>query len=130
MSGTNKRINRFTMSTVKHALSRLPALGMLFCCMLLFACGGNKDKAADDAKKTDTPTVTTPPPAAPVVISPDDSLRRGVTDAVKDYPGVSAAVNNGEVTLTGDIQRSNLQKLMMSLHSLKPRKINNNLTIK
>ncbi|HTI90512.1 MAG TPA: BON domain-containing protein [Puia sp.] len=75
----------------------------------------------------------TPPPAtapAPVVIAPDDPLTRGVADAVKDYPGVSATVKDGEVTLTGDIKRASLQKLMKSLHSLKPRKINNQLTVK
>ena len=77
-------------------------------------------------------TVTPPPPPAPapVVIAPDDPLTKGVTDAVKDYPGVSATVKDGEITLTGDIKRASLQKLMMSLHSLKPRKINNQLTIK
>ena len=77
-----------------------------------------------------TVTPPSPPPPAPVVIAPDDPLTKGVTDAVKDYPGVSAAVKDGEVTLTGEIKRANLQKLMMSLHALKPRKINNQLTIK
>jgi osmotically-inducible protein OsmY len=76
-----------------------------------------------------TPPAVAPAPA-PVVVAPDDALTKGVTDAVKDYPGVSAAVKDGEVTLTGDIKRASLQKLMMSLHSLKPRKIYNQLTIK
>ncbi len=78
-------------------------------------------------------SVTPPPPPpapAPVVIAADDPLTANVTDAIKDYPGVSAAVKDGEITLTGDIKRASLQKLMMSLHSLKPRKINNQLTIK
>lgn len=78
-------------------------------------------------------TTVAPPPApvpAPVVIAADDPLTKSVTDAIKDYPGVAASVKDGEVTLTGDIQRANLKKLMMSLHTLKPKKINNQLTIK
>ncbi|OQP50499.1 hypothetical protein A4H97_01270 [Niastella yeongjuensis] len=72
-----------------------------------------------------------PPPAqpAPVTIAQDETLIRNVNDAVKDYPGVTASVKDGVVTLTGNIKRSNLQKLMMSLQSLKPKKIDNQLTI-
>ena len=69
-------------------------------------------------------------PAAPVEIAGDDMLQNGVRDAVKDFPGVQAEVTNGEINLTGDIKRSDLQRLMMSLNSLKPKKINNKLTIK
>jgi len=73
-----------------------------------------------------------PPPAAPapVVIAADDPLSKGVTDAIKDYPGVKAEVKDGVVTLTGDIKRAELQKLMVTLHTLKPKKIDNKLTIK
>jgi hyperosmotically inducible periplasmic protein len=69
-------------------------------------------------------------PAAPVEISPDAALESGVRDATKDYPGVTATVANGEVTVTGTIERDRLAKLMQSLHALNPKKINNNLTIK
>lgn len=67
---------------------------------------------------------------APVEIAADDALSRGVTDAVKDYSGVKAEVKDGVVTLTGDIKRADLQKLMVTLNSLKPKKIENKLTIK
>jgi hyperosmotically inducible protein len=80
---------------------------------------------------TDNTTVTPPPPPpAPVVISPDSALQNGVADATKDFPSVKTSVNDGVVTLTGDIKRADLQKLMESLHSLRPKKIVNNLTIK
>lgn len=69
-------------------------------------------------------------PSAPVVVAGDDVLENGVRDAVKDFPGVKAEVSNGEINLTGNIKRPDLQKLMMSLNSLKPKKINNKLTIK
>jgi osmotically-inducible protein OsmY len=76
-------------------------------------------------------TVAPPPTApAPVVIAADDPLAKGVTDAIKDYPGVKADVKDGVVTLTGDIKRAELQKLMEALHTLKPKKIDNKLTIK
>jgi osmotically-inducible protein OsmY len=74
-------------------------------------------------------TVAAPPPA-PVVISPDDALSKSVTDATKDYPGVTSSVKDGVITLTGDIKRTDLQKLMMTLQSLKPKKVDNKLTIK
>ena len=45
-------------------------------------------------------------------------------------PGVKADVVNGEITLTGEIKRSDLPALMKALNSLQPKKINNQLTIK
>jgi len=97
-------------------------------CLAVTACK-SKPKESDNTNTT----TEMPPPAptpAPVVISSDDSLKTGVRDATKDYPGVNADVNNGEITLTGEIQRSKLPQLMMTLNSLRPKKINNNLTIK
>jgi len=67
---------------------------------------------------------------APVEISTDAALSQGVTDATKDHPTVKASVNDGVVTLTGEIKRDQLAKLMMTLNTLKPKKIENQLTIK
>ena len=69
-------------------------------------------------------------PAAGVEISPDATLETGLWDATKDYPGVTATVVNGEVTLTGTIERDKLANLMQAVNSLNPKKVNNNLTIK
>ena len=71
---------------------------------------------------------TTPAVVAPTV-APNSALMQGVTDATKDFPGVTGSVNNGEITLTGTIKRDQLQKLMQTLQSLNPSKINNQLTI-
>lgn len=73
-----------------------------------------------------------PPPTqpAPVTIAQDDTLLKNVNDAIKDYPGAKATVNDGVVTLTGVIKRADLRKLMMSLQSLRPKKIDNQLTVK
>jgi len=92
-----------------------------------------KGKQKDETNTTDT-TIATPAPAtpapAPVEISADDTLRQGVTDAVKDFPGVNATVNNGEITLTGEIRKNLLPSLMRTLNTLKPKRINNQLTVK
>ena len=86
-----------------------------------------KNKKAD----TTTPNTTTVDSTnkAPVQISTDDQLTLGVKDATKDFPGVTASVNEGEVTLTGKIKRDRLPVLMQSIQALHPKKVNNNLTV-
>jgi hyperosmotically inducible protein len=92
----------------------------------------NAEKEIKEVKgvKNVVDNVTVAPLAAPVEIATDDALDNGVRDALKDYPGVNASVNNGEITLTGQIKRDRLPKLMMALNALRPQKINNNLTVK
>ncbi|WP_205943093.1 BON domain-containing protein [Pedobacter cryotolerans] len=68
--------------------------------------------------------------AAPITIAVDEVLTKSVKDAVKDYPTVVAAINDGVVLLTGEIKKDALPKLMMALSSLKPKKIENKLTVK
>ena len=70
----------------------------------------------------------TPPPA--VQITADDPLKVSVESTVKNYPGVNATVQDGVITLTGEIKRTDLQQLMAALNSLKPKKVENKLTIK
>ncbi|WP_207492818.1 hypothetical protein [Aridibaculum aurantiacum] len=94
-----------------------------------YACKGKQKDTTDNTTINSTPTTTNTTPA-PVEISADDELSKGVKDATKDHPNVTANVNNGEITLTGDIERSKLPGLMQSLNSLRPKKINNNLNIK
>lgn len=103
---------------------------------LIFSMAGVMTTSCKSKNKDTTPTTTqttTPDPTvnttAPVQISPDDALTKGVQDATKDYPGVSATVNNGEVTLAGTIKRDRLPKLMQAIHALNPKKVNNSLTI-
>ena len=61
-------------------------------------------------------TVAPPPSVVPPV---SDALSQAIADAVKDYPGVKTELTDGVLTLTGEIERANLQKLMMALNSLK-----------
>ncbi len=96
------------------------------------ACKANCEQLAKDVKgvKTVINNLTVPPPPPPVVVAADDPLTQAVTDATKDFTTVTAAVADGVVTLTGEIKRRELPKLMKGLNSLKPRKIENKLTIK
>ncbi|MFN5477533.1 MAG: BON domain-containing protein [Sphingobacteriales bacterium] len=73
-----------------------------------------------------------PPPPPPVVINPDDVLRKGIDSvfAAKSIKGVTAAVAEGVVTLTGTIKKSELTKVMQAANELKPKKVLNQLTIK
>jgi osmotically-inducible protein OsmY len=68
--------------------------------------------------------------AAPVEIAPDETLKNSVNDVVKNYKGVEADVKDGVVTLRGEIKRDNLQKLIISLNELNPKKVDNQLVIK
>lgn len=68
--------------------------------------------------------------SAPVVIADDSTLVKNVIDATKDFPAVQASVKDGVVTLKGEISKSSLVKLMQQLSVLKPKKIDNQLTVK
>ena len=86
-------------------------------------------------KETDTPAATTSADTstntAPVIISGDEELKRGVTDATKDYPTVKAEVVDGVINLSGEIKRADWQKLNPTLNSLHPKRVNSaDLTIK
>ncbi len=70
------------------------------------------------------------PVAAPVEINSDQILVTSVAAATKAYSGVTASVENGVVTLTGDVKRSQLPGLMQAIQELKPKKVENKLTIK
>ena len=90
------------------------------------------ETAAKDVKgvKSVVNNLTVAPPPATVEIAADDPLKVSVDNALKAYAGVTATINDGVVTLNGEIKRADLQKLMMALNSLKPKKIENKLTIK
>jgi osmotically-inducible protein OsmY len=100
--------------------------------LALFSCKGK------NTSTTTTDTTVTAPAApvepevapAPVVVSADDSLATKAKDAIKDYPGVNVTISNGVVTLTGEIKRDELPKVMQAVNAINPKKVNNELTIK
>lgn len=88
-----------------------------------------KVKAVKGVKSVvDNATVTPPPP--PVVISPDEMLKAGVDSALKAWNGLTATVADGVVTLSGEIKKSDLPKVMQALSALKPKKIDNKAKVK
>lgn len=102
------------------------------------ATEADKAKAEDIAKaekgvKSVVNNLTVKPlidSSAPVVIADDAVLTKNVADATKDYPTVQTTVKDGVVTLKGEISKSSLVKLMQQLSVLKPKKIDNQLTVK
>ena len=66
---------------------------------------------------------------APVVISPDQALKTNVDSVLEAFPTLTANVADGVVTLTGEIQRSELPRAMQALSALDPKRIDNKATV-
>ena len=99
--------------------------------MIIGSCKGksSQNTSTDTVVVAPTDNTNAKKPDTTVVVSADDSLKRMLPDATKDFGGVNASVDQGVITLTGNIDRDRLPKLMMALNALHPKKINNNLTI-
>ena len=82
-----------------------------------------KNKKADTSQQDKTTNTA-------VEINPDATLRTSVDNVLKSYDGVSADVKDGVVTLRGNIRQDDLQALIMKVQELKPKKVENQLTIK
>lgn len=79
---------------------------------------------------TTNPDTLSTPNTSETTIPETTVTEAQLKDATKDFPGVTATLNDGEVTLTGTITRENLPRLMQSVQALNPKKVNNNLTFK
>lgn len=68
----------------------------------------------------------------PVVINPDDELTKIVAAGIETggYKDVKVSVKDGVVTLTGDVKRADLQKVLQIVHEAKPKSVDNQLKIK
>jgi osmotically-inducible protein OsmY len=64
------------------------------------------------------------PPAPTVTISVDEALQQGVTDVIKDFPGVTVSVKEGEFIVDGELASEKWKRLKMALDGLNPRKVN------
>jgi hyperosmotically inducible protein len=85
-----------------------------------------KVKAVKGVKSVVNNATVTPP----VVISPDEALKATVATALKDFSTLTADVKDGVVTLTGEIKRDELPRVMQALSALNPKKIENKATVK
>ncbi|NDW09453.1 BON domain-containing protein [Dysgonomonas sp. 520] len=71
-------------------------------------------------------------PQPVVEVNPDSTLSSTVTAALSaaGYKDVVVTVKDGEVTLTGNAKKTDLQKIMQIANEAKPKKVNNQLTLK
>lgn len=69
-------------------------------------------------------------PPAPDYSELDAAINAALADAMKDHASVTATVENGVITLTGEIRERDLPTLMQKLNALNPVQIVNNLTVK
>lgn len=67
--------------------------------------------------------VAVAPPPPPVQITADDPLTTAVKDATKDFPTVTATVNDGVISVSGELKSDAWKKLKMALDGLKPKKV-------
>jgi len=67
--------------------------------------------------------------AAQIEVAPHDSLEIAVRDVISKYPGVNAAVTNGEVLLTGELDGKKVQYLITDINTLKPKKVTNKIDV-
>jgi hyperosmotically inducible protein len=67
-----------------------------------------------------------------ITFSEDSTIKNTVMAnlAGKKITGVTVEVANGEVTLKGTIERAKLQDAMIAANDAKPKKVNNQMTIK
>ena len=84
---------------------------------------------------TNSLTVTPPAPVVTepaITFSPDETLKTAVEASLtkNNISGVMVAAQDGEITLTGDVKRANLQSVIKAANEAKPKKVNNKLTIK
>lgn len=98
-----------------------------------------KSKAAASAKavegiKSVTDGTTVKPAPTPPPPSPDKMIEGTVSQAITKLgiTGITVTVANGEVTLTGDVTKDNLAKVMQAAMESKgnAKKVNNKLTVK
>ncbi len=64
------------------------------------------------------------------VISGDVVLNEAIKTAMAAFTTVTAVAKDSIITLTGEIKRADLQKVIQAAQSLKPKKVENQLTIK
>lgn len=82
--------------------------------------------------KSVTNDITVQAPAPAVVVNPDETLTTTIVSALSagGFKDVVAVVTSGEVTLTGNVKKADLQKVMQIVNEAKPARVINQLTIK
>lgn len=86
-------------------------------------------KAVEGIKSVDAAKVTLKPIPTPAPPSPDKMLEGTISEALKKkgFTTVNVAVANGEVTLSGTVDKTKLGEVMAVASETKPKKVINNL---
>jgi len=80
-------------------------------------------KAAEKGIKTVVNNIVVEAPA-PVLPTPvDDTLSKNVTDIMKDFPSVTAHVQDGIIHVTGTLEQARIKTLKQALDNLNPKKV-------
>jgi hyperosmotically inducible periplasmic protein len=74
--------------------------------------------------------IVSPPPAPNVEVTSSDTLQTSLNRLLSAYKTVNGKVEDGVITLSGEIKRSQLTPLMQSVNELKPKRVVNNMEIK
>jgi hyperosmotically inducible periplasmic protein len=86
-------------------------------------------KGVDGVKSVTSTGVTLKPLPTPPPVSPDKMLEGTINEALKkkNITGVTVSVVNGEVTLSGKVDKAKVPEVMMAANESKPAKVINNL---
>lgn len=89
-------------------------------------------KEVKGVKSVINSTTIAAPVAAPVVVNADDMITSTIQAgfAARNIDGVTVAIKDGVVTLTGEAKKSDLQTIMQVANEAHPKKIENKLTLK
>lgn len=69
-------------------------------------------------------------PPAPDYTELDATINAALVDALKDHKTVTATVQDGVITVTGEARQKDVQTIMEKLNALNPVQVVNNLTVK
>ncbi|CAN5230935.1 hypothetical protein BH20ACI2_BH20ACI2_00150 [soil metagenome] len=86
-------------------------------------------KTVEGIKSVTSTGLTLRPPPPPPPVSPDMMLQGTINEALKKkgITGVTVSVANGEVTLSGTVDKAKVPEVMMAANESKPAKVINNL---
>ena len=82
-----------------------------------------------DGIKSVTNSLSTKPLPTPPPVSPDKMLEGTINESLKkkNITGVTVTAANGEVTLSGTVDKAKVAEVMMAANEAKPKKVINNL---